>query len=264
MSAWQMSVVRKRLSGRGCCSTRLCRSFVIYLSVLVSGCAGSRLFRALPPSEVRAARAAQGMIKSSEGTLAPVYSPLAEYITNRFGLADKQGIGIDVGRGPGNLIIELCRRTRLHWINADINPHFFAHFMDRAHSEGVGHRVSALFADVHSLPFRDDYADAVVSRGSFHLWNDKPKAFREIHRVLKPGGMAFVGRGFSPDLPVETARQIRAAQAPEGFPNYDVQETKADLHREMKAAGISDYTILIPESPRDKAVRYGIWVEFQK
>jgi SAM-dependent methyltransferase len=36
----------------------------------------------------------------------------------------------------------------------------------------------------------------VVSRGSIFFWEDLGKAFAEILRVLKPGGIAFIGGGF--------------------------------------------------------------------
>jgi hypothetical protein len=50
--------------------------------------------------------------------LAPVYAPLAEQIVNDFALREKRGTGIDLGSGPGDLIIELCQRTRwLHWVS---------------------------------------------------------------------------------------------------------------------------------------------------
>ncbi len=71
---------------------------------------------------------ALGMIRTSRKVLAPVYAPLAEQIVSDFDLDKKVGIGIDLGSGPGTLIVELCERTKLHWINADINPHFFPHF----------------------------------------------------------------------------------------------------------------------------------------
>ena len=60
--------------------------------------------------------------KTISRILAPVYSPLAEQIVNDFELREKRGIGIDLGSGPGDLIIELCKRTKwMHWVNADIN-----------------------------------------------------------------------------------------------------------------------------------------------
>ena len=38
------------------------------------------------------------------------------------------------------------------------------------------------------LPVEDSRADAVTSNGVINLCPDKPRAFEEIFRVLKPGG----------------------------------------------------------------------------
>ena len=202
------------------------------------------------------------MIKASRWVLAPVYGPLAEQIVADFGLDKKTGIGIDVGSGPGTLIIELCKRTKLHWVNADINPHFFPYFYKSAEEHGFGHRVSAVFTDAHSLAFRDNYADIIVSRGSLHFWKNKTKAFSEIYRVLKPGAVAYIGRGFSKNLPVETARKIRAKQAKKM--NYDVEKTANELRWIMIDLGIKKYYIHKPKPAGSKGVNYGIWVEFHK
>ncbi|MBN2131587.1 MAG: hypothetical protein JW741_18965, partial [Sedimentisphaerales bacterium] len=40
---------------------------------------------------------AERMVGAAEGTLAPVYAPLAQEITEKLALAGRQGIGIDVG-----------------------------------------------------------------------------------------------------------------------------------------------------------------------
>ncbi|MCX8038304.1 MAG: class I SAM-dependent methyltransferase [Candidatus Sumerlaeia bacterium] len=243
----------------------------------------------VPDDALHTRDAAEGMIRAASTSLAPVYAPLAEQIVRDFELADKTGIGIDLGSGPGNLIIELCKRTRLHWINADINPHFFPHFYKTAEEAGVGHRVSAVFADAQALPFRDNYADVIVSRGSFWLWEDKARAFAEIYRVLKPGGLAYIGRGFPTTLPPEVARKIREGQESSGKPTksntaptsptmqkqakgakggkgmkYDVKQTEADLRAALKAAGIVDFRIHTPKVAGAEDVNYGILVEFRK
>jgi len=97
--------------------------------------------------------------------LAPVYAPLAEQIVRDYHLADKKGVGIDLGSGPGVLIIELCKRTtNLHWINADINPRFFPGFLQTAREAGSDNRVSAIYADAQALPFHDHFADVIVTR----------------------------------------------------------------------------------------------------
>ncbi|MFB3786125.1 MAG: class I SAM-dependent methyltransferase [bacterium] len=210
-----------------------------------------------------------GTIQSASpaaSALAPVYAPLAEWIVKRFDLTDKKGIGIDLGGGSGHLIIELCRRTRaLHWINADLDPECFYRFSRLAESARIGPRVSALWADAQNLPFRDDFAEIIVSRGSFQFWPDLHAAFREIHRVLKPGGSAIIGRGFSENLPPETARQVREKQQKgSSFPKYNVDETEKQLRQVMNDLGITHFQILRPQPPGSGGINYGIWLIFEK
>lgn len=217
--------------------------------------------QAVPVDDPQLQGAAQRMIHAAENTLAPVYAPLAEQIVADLDLAAARGIGIDLGSGPGTLIVELCPRTRLHWVNADINPYFFPYFYRLAEARGVGHRVSAVYADATRMPFRDDYADVVVSRGSYHFWPDREAGFAEVYRVLKPGGVAYIGRGFSQNLPVETAQRIRTRQHRRGT---HAPKAEAESLRKMLAGlGIRGVRIHLP-APPGADVNYGLWVEFHK
>jgi len=215
-----------------------------------------------PSGEKYTRQNSTGMIKASRKGLAPVYAPLAEQIVSDFDLSEKEGIGIDLGSGPGTLIVELCKRTQMHWINADINPNYFSNFYILAEENDVSHKVSAIFADAHSLPFRDNYADIIVSRGSYHFWEDKVKAFGEIYRVLKPGAAAYIGRGFSRNFPIETAQKIRAKQGKKM--KYNVDEKAEELNDIMNKLGIKNYRIDIPKPPGSENINYGIWIEFHK
>lgn len=216
----------------------------------------------LDKSVAQQEEAAKRMFQTSQGLLAPVYAPLAQQIVNDLDLEKCEGIGIDLGSGPGCLILELCKRTRLHWINADINPCFFAEFFSQSKKYGVDGRVSAIQADATNLPFKDNYADIVVSRGSYPFWGDQEAGFREVWRVLKPGGSAYIGRGFSRNLPLEIARKIRAKQGDKM--KYDPQVRVQQLKAIMESIGIKHYTIETP-TPKDvHDIHYGLWVRFQK
>ncbi|MBI1388683.1 MAG: methyltransferase domain-containing protein [bacterium] len=199
--------------------------------------------------------------------LTPVYAPLADFIVDSFCLSDKNGVGLDLGGGKGDLVIELARRTpSMYWINVDIDPESFAACYQRALEAGLPSRVTALQADVHDLPFKDGYADVIVSRGSFPFWKDWRVAFAEAYRVLKPGGVAYIGRGFSPNLPVEVARSVREAQSikKNSFPKYTVEETRVELERVMADIGVKSFTIHCPQPPGSEGVLYGIWLEMRK
>lgn len=257
------TIVCHSRSSRGRSKPRCCHLPLVILVLLgIVGCRTTQhggQSRNAPDSRPTAA---QRMIRASEERLAPVYEPLAEYIVQQFQLAEADGIGIDLGSGPGTLIVALAQRTRLHWVNADINPHFFAYFHQLAERNNLTGRVSAILADAQDLPFRGDYADIIVSRGSYPFWADKQKAFGEVHRVLKPGGVAFIGRGFSPNLSIETAIQIRNAQG--ASMKYPFDEKAAELHAIMRNLGIADYRIHNPSIQHGDKVNYGIWIEFHK
>lgn len=48
--------------------------------------------------------------------------------------------------------------------------------------------VSCVQGDVGHLPLETESVDIVLSMNGFHAFPDKPQAFRETYRVLKPGG----------------------------------------------------------------------------
>ena len=60
--------------------------------------------------------------------------------------------------------------------------------------EQVGDRGIYILGDITNLPFKDDSLDGVISLHTiYHVPRDQqPTAFRELHRVLKPGGTAVV------------------------------------------------------------------------
>jgi len=47
-------------------------------------------------------------------------------------------------------------------------------------------------ADMEQNPLPDDSIDVCISNGAFCLAPDKPKAFGEIYRILRPGGRMAV------------------------------------------------------------------------
>jgi SAM-dependent methyltransferase len=211
-----------------------------------------------PPRKADAER----MIRAAEGGLAPVYAPLAEEILEKLDLANKEGVGIDLGSGPGTLIVELAKRTKLHWIDADINPYFFPYFFEKAQAAGLGGRVSAIQADACALPFRDGFADVIVSRGSLQFWPDLAKGIAEIYRVLKPGGLAYLGRGLPERMPLEVAKALREGHG-QG-PKYDPGKTEQQLREIVKALGIADYQVCRPRLNNPQGVNYGVWLQFRK
>lgn len=125
---------------------------------------------------------------------APIYPCLARGVTRKFGIMD--GVCVDAGSGPGSLAIALAKITKLRIYSLDLQEGMTELARRNVAEAGLASRITAVTADVCSMPFEDGSIDLVVSRGSLPFWDDRPAAFREIRRVLRPGGVAYVGGGF--------------------------------------------------------------------
>ncbi len=193
---------------------------------------------------------------------APVYPYLAEQIKNKFGI--NRGECLDAGSGPGWLAIAMAQITELKIISLDIQAEMSAIARDNIAKAKLESRISALTADVCRMPLDDDSIDLVVSRGSIFFWDNKVAAFREINRILKPEGVAYIGGGMGNE-------QIRAQVMAYFASHKELQDAEvpwqtmmakgpckldpADLEAKLKQAEVTG--IVVKENG-------GIWVEIHK
>ena len=77
----------------------------------------------------------------------------------------------------------------------------------RAENQGLTEIVKFQVADAHDLPF-DDTDFNVVMTEFVSIFLDKPKAFSEFYRVLKPGGFVGINELYKSDDTPEDALEI--------------------------------------------------------
>jgi ubiquinone/menaquinone biosynthesis C-methylase UbiE len=162
---------------------------------------------------------------------ARVYPVIADQILERTGIT--RGTCLDVGSGPGLLAIAVALLSDLHVTALDNSPEMLALARRNIRDRCMEEMVVPAIGDVHAIPAADASFDLVISRGSFHSWNRLPAAFREIYRVLKPWGMAYIGGGY-------------------GSPKV----APSEMRKLIEAAGISDYRIIHDDS--------GFWILIKK
>jgi ubiquinone/menaquinone biosynthesis C-methylase UbiE len=108
-------------------------------------------------------------------------------------LADVRRL-LDVGCGPGQFTILTAERLpHAEAWGIDVAPTMIELARAHAAESAAAARLHFEVADVAHLPFPDAHFDAVLSSGSIKHWPDQIAGLREMHRVLVPGGRAFVG-----------------------------------------------------------------------
>jgi len=102
-------------------------------------------------------------------------------------LAPEGAAVLDVGTGPGVLLVELAKvRPDLRLTGVDLSADMIA--SARHNLRSVADRATAQVANVTSLPFPDGSFDLIVSSLSLHHWDEPEAAVPELARVLRPGG----------------------------------------------------------------------------
>ena len=96
---------------------------------------------------------------------------------------------LEIGCGAGYDAYELMRNGA-DYTGVDITPENPERV--RQHLAPYGFEPRVMQADAECLPFPDASFDVVFSNGVLHHTPDMPKAFREVARVLAPGGSFWV------------------------------------------------------------------------
>ncbi|NXY34144.1 NDUF5 hydroxylase, partial [Pomatorhinus ruficollis] len=146
---------------------------------------------------------------------------------------------LDVGSGKGYIAQHLTKETVEKLIQVDIAENALKNAVE---SEIPTVRV---VADEEFLPFKEDTFDLVVSSLSLHWVNDLPKAFKEIHQVLKPDGV-FIGAMFGGDTLYELRCSLQLAELERegGFsPHVSPFTAVADLGHLLARAGFNTLTV---------------------
>jgi SAM-dependent methyltransferase len=100
---------------------------------------------------------------------------------------------LDVGSGLGIDSFIACSATGPEGevVGIDISAKEVKHAQARAKERGF-YNLQFHTADMERIPLPDESVDVVISNGAFCLAPNKGKAFKELYRVLKPGGRISV------------------------------------------------------------------------
>ena len=166
-----------------------------------------------------------------------------EDMANRIEVAATDHV-LDVGSGLGGPARYFARRFGCQVSGIDLTAEFCEVARHLTSRLGLGGRVSFEPGDALSMPFDDAAFDGAYSMNVSMNIADKRALYREIRRVLKPGGWlvlseAVQGPGGEPDYPepwartaatsfLATAEETRANLAAVGFTIESERDTTED------------------------------------
>ena len=172
-------------------------------------------------------------------------APQFETLANRALDRAKASVGtrvLDCATGPGTLaFLAAARGAKVSAV--DFSPTMIDHLLARIARDSTS-GITADVADGMALPFDDGAFDAAFSMFGLMFFPDRAKGFRELLRVLAPGGCAVVSSWAPMDrIPLfrEAFTGIFAAlpDLPRGPPGFSLS-TIDDAEREMREGGFRD------------------------
>jgi ubiquinone/menaquinone biosynthesis C-methylase UbiE len=128
----------------------------------------------------------------------------------------------------------------------------------RANAKQGGYtNVEFRLGEIENMPIADNTADLIISNCVINLSPDKPRVFREAHRVLKPGGRLMVSDiVILRPLPEHIRNSVRAytgciggamlmeeyldAVKSAGFEDVQIIDKTGDSEAALEVAGIED------------------------
>jgi ubiquinone/menaquinone biosynthesis C-methylase UbiE len=161
---------------------------------------------------------------------------------------------VDVAAGPGTMACRVAPHVKS--VQAvDFSPEMVAHCQAQIRSLGLTN-VAIEQGDGQALPYPDRSFDLAFSMFGLMFFPDRLQGFRELHRVLVPGGRAFVTAWAPVEQSPYMQARMRAMRAvdpslPSPAANVMTLEDRDLFLREMREGGFADATVELVSRERE-------------
>jgi demethylmenaquinone methyltransferase/2-methoxy-6-polyprenyl-1,4-benzoquinol methylase len=102
------------------------------------------------------------------------------------------GSFLDIAAGSGDISVELESLGPRLTTGTDFSTNMLRLYGDKMSAKSRNGRFGMAAADALALPFRDRSFDGTITAFGIRNFADRPLALREMHRVLRPGGLAVI------------------------------------------------------------------------
>jgi SAM-dependent methyltransferase len=184
----------------------------------------------------------------------------------------QKGFWIDLGAGKGGVALALAKAIDNPVLMVDPDQEALAAGLQAAREQALSHRLSAVVGSAESLPFPDNSADLVVSRGSIFFWQDPVLGLREVLRVLRPGGKAYIGGGAGSGYPkadvaklIQQRKEKMQGDEAEKWNRFVELRRPEQMRKWAQGAELPRFEVLgqgaISDDPQ---IGQGVWLVFEK
>jgi len=113
------------------------------------------------------------------------------------------GCVLDMATGTGDIALALAQRyPEAGIVGVDFSLQMLLRGRTKCVAEGLLQRVALAAGDALCLPFPEDHFDAATTGFALRNVTDIPRAFAELHRVVRPGGRVISLEISRPTLPL--------------------------------------------------------------
>jgi len=187
---------------------------------------------------------------------APIYAYYATKVLEKYGIY--HGVCLDVGCGGGYLGLALAPMTELEFLFLDQSEEMLSCAKSNISRFALEGRAQTVQAPVQDIPLADNSVDLIVSRGSVPFWDELTAAFRELHRVLKPGGRTYIGGGMGPpEIRAELQKKAREIDPSREYGPPSIPRRDSGVYENaLTSAGVKGFLVSRGDD--------GTWIEFGK
>ena len=183
-----------------------------------------------------------------------IYPYTARQVMEAFGR--KNGRALELGPFAGGISFVLAEKyPALELTIAADNADYIDYLETELEQRRLKERIRLIEAPLTGMPFAAGAFDLVILRGAFFFIMDQPGILDEIHRLLGPGGLAFVGGGYGKDIPNALIDEIAAESRLLNDRLGRRRISLAELRNLVESRGLGEKTQIIEEG--------GVWLEIR-
>ena len=194
------------------------------------------------------------LIKEIDELWGPVYPHLAQHIEELHGR--REGTVLEIGPFAGVIFSLMKKGLGNRFVIASFPSGMGAFFMEQVKKAGAAETVEVVESDPSLSGIEERTVDLAVFRGAFFFPSLFDADLRAVYRVLKPGGLAFVGGGFGKYTPDSVIASLGKRSR-----ELNLQLGKVEISGQMLRRRIAESHLAAHAEVVDEG---GLWVLIKK